>query len=310
MAQPTYNYKVTTPFANNGTKDEIPNSTEDGSVSMEDGYGILYETPIDEGGKPISRGEWNYLINFLYNAVKELQDIITSGNFTVSSAQTLANILPIAKGGTGATTINQAKINLGLGNVDNTSDLNKPISTATQEALDGKQPIGNYTTNQELQEALNNKQPVGDYATTQELQNGLDSKQPAGDYATNEALQNGLNQKVNKNGDTMTGRLTLQEGQNQMYIDTDDENRCVLRFLPNSESRAFLFATPTAAALSIYNEPSVREYRAYVQVALSEDNKESIEIGTMHNGTITFRGTCDGSAEFFKSLANKIRNYI
>lgn len=31
-----------------------------------------------------------------------------------------------------------ARSNLGLGNVDNTSDLNKPISTATQTALDGK----------------------------------------------------------------------------------------------------------------------------------------------------------------------------
>lgn len=34
--------------------------------------------------------------------------------------------------------INITKANIGLGNVDNTSDLNKPISTATQSALDGK----------------------------------------------------------------------------------------------------------------------------------------------------------------------------
>lgn len=30
---------------------------------------------------------------------------------------------------------------IGLGNVDNTSDANKPVSTATQAALDGKQPL-------------------------------------------------------------------------------------------------------------------------------------------------------------------------
>lgn len=30
------------------------------------------------------------------------------------------------------------KSDVGLGNVDNTSDLNKPVSTATQTALDGK----------------------------------------------------------------------------------------------------------------------------------------------------------------------------
>lgn len=42
------------------------------------------------------------------------------------------------------TTIDKAFV--GLGNVDNTSDLNKPISTATQAALNGKQPTGNYIT--------------------------------------------------------------------------------------------------------------------------------------------------------------------
>lgn len=38
--------------------------------------------------------------------------------------------------------VNLVKADLGLGNVDNTSDLNKPISTATQTALDGKSDTG------------------------------------------------------------------------------------------------------------------------------------------------------------------------
>lgn len=42
-------------------------------------------------------------------------------------------------GKTGAVTL--AKADVGLGNVDNTSDANKPISTATQTALDAKQPL-------------------------------------------------------------------------------------------------------------------------------------------------------------------------
>ena len=37
--------------------------------------------------------------------------------------------------------VNLTPANLGLGNVDNTSDLNKPISTATQSALNGKQNV-------------------------------------------------------------------------------------------------------------------------------------------------------------------------
>lgn len=42
-------------------------------------------------------------------------------------------------GKTGSVTLEKADV--GLGNVDNTSDANKPISTATQTALDGKQPL-------------------------------------------------------------------------------------------------------------------------------------------------------------------------
>lgn len=44
----------------------------------------------------------------------------------------------VDKGGTGATDAAGARTNLGLDNVDNTSDANKPVSTATQAALDDK----------------------------------------------------------------------------------------------------------------------------------------------------------------------------
>lgn len=42
--------------------------------------------------------------------------------------------------------VSLSKSDLGLGSVDNTSDANKPISSATQTALNGKQPAGNYST--------------------------------------------------------------------------------------------------------------------------------------------------------------------
>ncbi len=45
---------------------------------------------------------------------------------------------PVATGGTGATTATDARTNLGLGNVDNTADAAKPVSTAQQTALDLK----------------------------------------------------------------------------------------------------------------------------------------------------------------------------
>jgi hypothetical protein len=56
-----------------------------------------------------------------------------------------ANVVDSVAGKTG--TVSLAKADVGLSNVDNTSDLNKPISTATQTALDGKQPIATVLTN-------------------------------------------------------------------------------------------------------------------------------------------------------------------
>jgi len=53
-------------------------------------------------------------------------------------ANSLAGTLAIPNGGTGATTATAAKASLGLENVDNTSDANKPVSTAAQTALSNK----------------------------------------------------------------------------------------------------------------------------------------------------------------------------
>lgn len=78
----------------------------------------------------------------------------------LSSVTPAANQLPYFNTATGATTTSltafgrsliddsnaaTARTTLGLGNVDNTSDANKPISTATQSALDLKAPINSPT---------------------------------------------------------------------------------------------------------------------------------------------------------------------
>ena len=72
-----------------------------------------------------------------------------TGNIA-GNATNVTGVVAIANGGTGATTAPAARTNLGLGNVDNTSDLNKPISTATQAALDLKEDLSNKSINTSL----------------------------------------------------------------------------------------------------------------------------------------------------------------
>ncbi len=71
-------------------------------------------------------------------------------SFTSKTAESVSGIIPIENGGTGAKTITGAKINLGLNNVDNTSDINKPISIATQTALNLKENAANKSTDTSL----------------------------------------------------------------------------------------------------------------------------------------------------------------
>ncbi len=68
---------------------------------------------------------------------------ITDAKILSVSASKLTGVVPVANGGTGASTIAAAKTNLALNNVDNTTDLNKPISTLTQAALDVKENSAN-----------------------------------------------------------------------------------------------------------------------------------------------------------------------
>jgi hypothetical protein len=59
--------------------------------------------------------------------------------YAAVTANSVSGVIQIQNGGTGATNLTDAKINLQINNVDNTSDSNKPISIATQTALNLKE---------------------------------------------------------------------------------------------------------------------------------------------------------------------------
>lgn len=86
---------------------------------------------------------------------------------------------------------------VGLGNVDNTTDLNKPISNATQSALDLKAPLANATFTGTI--SLPSTTSIGDISATEigYLDNVTSN------------IQTQLNAKLALSGGTMTGAITL-----------------------------------------------------------------------------------------------------
>ena len=72
-------------------------------------------------------------------------DFPTLNQNTTGSSATITSVLPLANGGTGASTLAGVLSNLGLNNVNNTSDVNKPISSAQQTALNLLAPLASPT---------------------------------------------------------------------------------------------------------------------------------------------------------------------
>jgi hypothetical protein len=138
---------------------------------------------------------------------------------TTGTAGKLSGTLTISEGGTGAKTAENARTNLGLGNVDNTSDANKPISTATQNALDTKANATNMAAvlatkanAAEVTSALATK------ANAAEVNTALASKANASEVTTSLGLKENLSNKANTPLGTST---TLYPTQNAVktYVD-------------------------------------------------------------------------------------------
>jgi hypothetical protein len=116
------------------TGDPYTDGTYSNSVLSSGNLTSITSNVSSIGAATWSGSDFYISLNYSVTATKWV-DLLSTVDLTTS----VSGSLPIANGGTGATTAAGARTNLGLGNVDNTSDLNKPISTATQTALNAKQ---------------------------------------------------------------------------------------------------------------------------------------------------------------------------
>ncbi|UFH34954.1 beta strand repeat-containing protein [Flavobacterium acetivorans] len=80
--------------------------------------------------------------------------------FSAQNAENVTGVVSIESGGTNAVTVLGAKTNLALEKVDNTSDLSKPISTATQIILNLKEDSANKSTDLTIDANSNVKYPT------------------------------------------------------------------------------------------------------------------------------------------------------
>jgi hypothetical protein len=76
--------------------------------------------------------------NFITMGTTQFQYVAYAQFANSVDAENITGVVPVARGGTGANSLSSFKITLALNNVNNTTDLSKPISTATQTALDLK----------------------------------------------------------------------------------------------------------------------------------------------------------------------------
>ncbi|MHA8096952.1 beta strand repeat-containing protein [Aquirufa antheringensis] len=94
---------------------------------------IITNVSFDQGGR--------------YTEVSNQKFTYVPYTLLAETAVKLSGVLPIASGGTGATNAIAARTNLGLGNVDNTADVDKPVSIPTLAILDTKESLANKSTN-------------------------------------------------------------------------------------------------------------------------------------------------------------------
>ncbi len=99
-------------------------------------------------------------INFLTLGIQKINFVPYSIYASSVHANNIIGTIPVEKGGTGSKTLSTLKIIMSLDSVNNTSDLSKPISTASLHALSEKENVQNKSTNIQIDGGSITKYPT------------------------------------------------------------------------------------------------------------------------------------------------------
>jgi hypothetical protein len=140
-------FSIVDDFSQTEYQEKITVTTDDygmvnliiGTGAQTGGYANSFETIVWNSAKKYLKVSLDQSGNC--NSFDEISNQVFSYvpfALAANSATSVSGIVGIANGGTNASTVLGAKTNLQLQNVDNTADLNKPISKLAQLALDSK----------------------------------------------------------------------------------------------------------------------------------------------------------------------------
>ena len=200
--------------------------------------------------------------NFITMGTTQFQYVAYAQFAKSVDAENIVGIVPVTLGGTGVNSLTGLKTALTLNNVNNTTDLSKPISTLTQTALDLKLNAADtikYTKQTYADSSLLTKLKVSDTATMLSSRIAKDTL----------SLSNRINLKANTTDVTSGLDLKLNAADTSKYTKQTYSDSALLTKLKISDTTAMMSSRIARDTLNLSNRINLKANTTDVTTSLS-----------------------------------------